>query len=153
MSTSSLSFQARLENTSIYSKTKVNNTQKITASYSVAGLPCSDESQSLQPHCPSPLPPQSPSLPSLFLFFISSHFFSLPSPQVQDYTHNRWYQLINVQFSKEALETILDGLGKIRDQLSSVACRCGLTRIIFYYKYQRGGKVELKNENKLILSH
>jgi len=28
---------------------------------------------------------------------------------------------INVEFSRETLETMLDGLGKIRDQLSSVA--------------------------------
>lgn len=28
---------------------------------------------------------------------------------------------VNVEFSKETLETMLDGLGKIRDQLSSVA--------------------------------
>ena len=28
---------------------------------------------------------------------------------------------INVEFSKETLDTMLDGLGKIRDQLSSVA--------------------------------
>ena len=91
--------------------------------------------QSLQQHMTSPLPPQSPSLPSLFLSFISSHFSSLPSPQVQDvptHTQNRFYQLINVQFSEETLETMLDGLGKIRDQLSSVACRCGLTKIIYF---------------------
>ena len=30
-------------------------------------------------------------------------------------------QSVNVEFSKETLETMLDGLGKIRDQLSSVA--------------------------------
>lgn len=28
---------------------------------------------------------------------------------------------VNVEFSKETLDTMLDGLGKIRDQLSSVA--------------------------------
>ena len=28
---------------------------------------------------------------------------------------------INVEFNKEKLDTMLDGLGKIRDQLSSVA--------------------------------
>ncbi len=30
-------------------------------------------------------------------------------------------QTVNVEFSKEALDTMLDGLGKIRDQMSSVA--------------------------------
>lgn len=30
---------------------------------------------------------------------------------------------INIEFTKETLETMLDGLGKIRDQLSSVAAR------------------------------
>ena len=38
-------------------------------------------------------------------------------------THNNKYDVhtINVEFSKETLDTMLDGLGKIRDQLSSVA--------------------------------
>ena len=30
---------------------------------------------------------------------------------------------VNIEFTKETLETMLDGLGKIRDQLSSVAAR------------------------------
>ena len=59
----------------------------------------------------------------LFLFF--SFSFSFSSPQVQDVpTHTQQMvsvRNINVEFSKETLETMLDGLGKIRDQLSSVA--------------------------------
>ena len=34
---------------------------------------------------------------------------------------NQNVRTINVEFSKETLDTMLDGLGKIRDQLSSVA--------------------------------
>ena len=30
---------------------------------------------------------------------------------------------VNIEFTKETLDTMLDGLGKIRDQLSSVAGR------------------------------
>ena len=82
-------------------------------------------------HSTSPLPPQSPSPLISPLSFASFHpfvsflFSPTESPQVQEVpTHTQQMvsvRNINVEFSKETLETMLDGLGKIRDQLSSVA--------------------------------
>ena len=51
--------------------------------------------------------------------------FNSVSMQVQD-TSTEVNQMppvstVNVELSKETLDTMLDGLGKIRDQLSSVA--------------------------------
>ena len=49
----------------------------------------------------------------------------LPPYQVEDTAEHRdvmpAMRSVNVEFSRETLDTMLDGLGKIRDQLSSVA--------------------------------
>ena len=119
-----------------------------TVSDSVAGMAAPTclvqmKVSTLQPHCPSTATTRhdiiittkisfyhplflSPSFLLLLLHFLSlSPIFTLPSPHVQDVpTHTQQMvsvRNINVEFSKETLETMLDGLSKICDQLSSVA--------------------------------
>ena len=118
-----------------------------TASDSVAGmsaptsyLPCADESQytatTLSFYCYYTEHHHYHYNLLLLLFLLSSSSFASFHPFVSflfspissgtrcTYTHTQQMvsiRNINVEFSKETLETMLDGIGKIRDQLSSVA--------------------------------
>lgn len=47
-------------------------------------------------------------------------FFQVHNPGVPE-DHEDRYQTLNVELSKEKLDTMLHGLGRIRDQLSAVA--------------------------------
>ena len=65
---------------------------------------------------------------SIFLtifIHLKTHLFYDHMFQVADYgnSNEEKLQVKNVQLSKETLDAMLDGLGKIRDQLSSVVSR------------------------------